>query len=385
MALVAHAIHDHGGMERVCAELIRRAAGRVEFVVISRDLAPDLRPLVEWRRIPVPSRPVPLKFTTFFALAALEVARAKADLVHTVGALVPNRTDLAAVHFCHAGWYRATGTLAPRDAPLPRRVNTGIQRTLAIAAERWCYRPGRVQTLAAVSKMVATELERHYPGVRVVVTPNGVNAERFRPDPHTRRKLRSCLGAGEHDIVALFVGGDWDRKGLRTAIEGLAAARATGADTACLWVVGPGDSRRFADIAATAGVGHATSFFGHQPDPAPFYQAADLLLVPSSYEAFSLALVEGAAAGLPLVTADVGVAREVVGHGKGGVIVRPTPTDVGQAIAHLALHPDERTRMSAAVHRRASAFSWDASIEIILAEYERLLALRSTTGKAVVA
>ena len=37
--LVAHAIHDHGGMERAMAELIRRGRDRAHFVVVARDLA----------------------------------------------------------------------------------------------------------------------------------------------------------------------------------------------------------------------------------------------------------------------------------------------------------------------------------------------------------
>ena len=81
-------------MDRALAELIRRGSAEFEFVVFSATLAPELRPLVEWRAITVPRRPMPLRFTLFFLLAGLRLARERFDLVCTVGAIVPNRTDV---------------------------------------------------------------------------------------------------------------------------------------------------------------------------------------------------------------------------------------------------------------------------------------------------
>ena len=43
LALVAHDVHDEGGMERVVAELVRRLTGDFDVVVVSSTLAPDLR------------------------------------------------------------------------------------------------------------------------------------------------------------------------------------------------------------------------------------------------------------------------------------------------------------------------------------------------------
>src|SRR5690349_20498345 len=123
VALVIHDLDGYGGMERAIAELIKRAADRFEFVVLSATLARELRPLVEWRRIHVPSRRMPLKFAFFFVVAALQLRHARVQLVCTVGAIVPNRTDVVSVHFSHAGFCRATGRLAPEGAAFSRRLN----------------------------------------------------------------------------------------------------------------------------------------------------------------------------------------------------------------------------------------------------------------------
>src|SRR5687768_12312925 len=102
IVFVAHDAHDDGGMERAMTELIRRARVDFDVVVISNGLAPDLEPLVEWHRLRLPRRPRPLHFALFYVLAGIILRRQSPDVVHTLGALVPNSGDVATVHFCHA-------------------------------------------------------------------------------------------------------------------------------------------------------------------------------------------------------------------------------------------------------------------------------------------
>src|SRR3972149_7607282 len=91
VALVAYGARDHGGAERVVAELLRRGSGRVDFVLVSAELAPELRPyVVEWRRALAPRAPWRAKAGTFLLTGALALRGARADLVHTMApAIVP--------------------------------------------------------------------------------------------------------------------------------------------------------------------------------------------------------------------------------------------------------------------------------------------------------
>jgi len=139
-------------MERAFGQLIRRAHREYDLVVISSELADDLARLVDWRRTRVVARPAPLRFFLFYVLAGLRLWRVRraGDLVHTCGAVVPNRSDLASVHFCHAGFRAAVGTPVDGGAPLLRRMNTGLAVALSLAAEWWSYGRGRTRALAAV-------------------------------------------------------------------------------------------------------------------------------------------------------------------------------------------------------------------------------------------
>lgn len=381
VALVAHGIHDHGGMERAFSELIKRAHDRYEFVVIASELAEDLRPLVRWERVVVPMRPVSLKTPSFFVRAGFKLAGERVDLVHTLGAIVPNRVDIATVHFCHAGHRQSTGALAPRGAPPLRRLNTTIARRVGLAAERWCYRTSRLGVLGAVSPGVAAEIRRHYPDLRVVLTPNGVEVERFRPDRKARARFRARHCIGDDEVVALFVGGDWQHKGVDVAIDAIARADGTGRDSLRLWVVGRGDARRFSALAQARGVANRVTFFGPQADTERFYQAADLFVIPTLYETFSLVAHEAASCALPVVATRVSGIEDLLQADSAGLVVDRTSESVAAAIARLASDPVLRRRMGEAGRARVAVLDWQRSVDSVVSLYAEILARRG--GAAV--
>lgn len=372
VALVAHDVHDHGGMERVCAELIRRGASEVDFVVVSVTLAPDLRPLVaDWIQVRVPPRPFPLKFMFFWLLAGRRIRSLDVDLVHTVGAIVPNPVDVAAIHHCHAGFISVQGRLAPHSAPFIRRVNTSITRLLALSAERWSYRPSRLRAFAAVSDGVRDELRLHYPGISVQVTPNGVDLDRFQPRPSVREELRVDQNARD-SAVALFVGGNWDHKGLDIALEAIALLQARGHDVR-LWVVGDGERQCFDELAQTLNISSCVQFFGRRVDTERFYTAADALVFPTSYEAFSLVTLEAAASGLPVIMPRVNGASDIVGNNEAGLLVDLTADSVAAAFASLVDDAELRVRLGRQARKRATRYAWDDSIEAVTQLYSSLL------------
>jgi UDP-glucose:(heptosyl)LPS alpha-1,3-glucosyltransferase len=360
-------------MERAFAELIRRGHERYDFVVFAVRLDEELRGLVRWHRIRLPMRPATLLTPLFSLIAGIKLARERADLVHTQGAIIPNRVDVATVHFCHAGHRELTGRFAPSGAPLLRRLNTTVARRIALAAERWSYRPGRVRMLAAVSPGVAAEVRRHYARVPVVLTPNGVDLERFRPDSELRAKVREQHAIRADEIVVLFVGGDWNHKGVGVAIEGLAEAQRRTPRQLRLWIVGRGNERRFGALAEHCGIGERVEFMGPQPATERFYQAADVFVVLSLYETFSLVAHEAAAAGVPVVSTRVSGIEDLLGDGDSGLIVERTAQSVGAAIALLAADDALRERLGAAGNARVSSATWERSIDSVTALYDTLL------------
>ena len=371
IALAAHRVDGTGGMERVCAELIRRAADRYRFVLISADVDPELREVVEWRRISMPRRPASALYLTYYARAALALKREEAHLRHAVGALVPNRVDLATVHFCHAGYLQRTGRKTPPDAAPARKANTWLHRTISIAAERRTYGNRRAAVLAAVSEGVARELRAAYPEADVRITPNGVDSQRFKPDARVRSRMREALGLPPSSFVALFVGGDWARKGLDPAIRAI-AAMSEDLDPRLL-VVGEGDRGRFAALAASVGAAERIQFVGSVESPAEYFSAADVFVFPTVYEAAPLVVLEAAASGLPIIAPPVNGVEEFVADRVAGIPVERTAESVGAALARLAATPRERAVLGVRARRLASRFSWEASVAATCEIYDELL------------
>lgn len=373
--LVAHDIHDRGGMERSFAELIRRTHHHHDFIVLSRYLAPELRPLVEWRRAWVPSRPGPLKQTAFYVVAGLLLRREAPDVIHTMGAVVLNRANLRSVHMCHVGFWKKTGSLAPSGAPRVRRMNRATSHIFAIWAERHCYQPRRTTLLAAVSHEVEAELHEHYPHVDVRMTPNGIEAERFRPRPAVRSEMRATHRVASGVTVVAFIGGEWDHKGLDLAIRGLAAARQRLSQTSSqleMWVIGRGDAPRFSRLADDLGVLEGVRFLGFRPDVDRYLQAADLLLLPSLYETFSLVAHEAASCGLPVVATPVGGIKELVGKNEAGILITRDPGGIASALASLAQDTRLRRQLGAEARRRCSGLTWERSTDLVVELYQEL-------------
>lgn len=369
VALVTWDVGPPGTHIGLPAEIVLAGRHRFDFVVVSSTLLPELQPLVEWRRAPSPASPFRLRWAVFYATGAVQVARARADVVHTraPAPLVPNRVDIASVNFCHAGFHEAA---RPEGG-----VGSRAARAATLGLERWTYAGGRARVVDVETRAAADTFLRHYPGVPVEVIPARYDTERFRPDADARRAVRGELGVAPDEVVALFAGRDHHAKGLRCAIEGLARARRTTAARLSLWATGDRDAGHVQRLAEGAGVRDHVLPLGWREDMERLYAGADMLVLPTIYEQGSRASHEAAACGLPLVATPVHGAAALIGDDDGGVAVERDPRSVGDAIARLAGDADLRARMGRAARRRCLEITADADpVARWLDLYERLAA-----------
>jgi UDP-glucose:(heptosyl)LPS alpha-1,3-glucosyltransferase len=289
--------------------------------------------------------------------------------LHTTGAIVLNRADISTVHYCHrAAARRVLGSRASRPS-VAYRLNAIAAGAISRLAESWCYRPRRTRVLCAVSKGVAAELEQEFPSMLSAVRtiPNGVDRERFHPDPAARSSVRRQLGIDDDAHVALFVGGDWHRKGLRYAVDALPAAQ----DWQLL-VAGLGDPAPLLADARAAGTESRLRFLGHVLDTPPLYAASDAFVLPTAYEAFPLVALEAAAAGLPLLVPRVSGVEDLLEDGRNGWFIVRDPADIARRLTQLGSCADTAATMRANAQCATMRFSWQAMGESYLALYREL-------------
>ena len=172
------------------------------------------------------------------------------------------------------------------------------------------------------------------------------NAVELPPLP--RRRAR---GAGD-PLIAGFVGRLSNEKGLPLLVDAMALARARGVDVR-LRVAGIGDPRPLFELCEARRLSRHLRFVGRIDALAPFFESVDLLVLPSSTEGASNALLEAMAHGVPIVATAVGGTPELVSSGCEGLLVPPAaPHLLATAIQWMAENPAEALRMGLAGRMR---------------------------------
>lgn len=90
-------------------------------------------------------------------------------------------------------------------------------------------------------------------------------------------------------------------------------------------------------------------FVDRQNDVRPYYEQADCLVFPSYREGFPNVVLEAGAMGLPSIVTNINGSREIIIHGKNGIIVPPQNEDeLYKAMLWMVDHPEERMAMGKA-------------------------------------
>jgi glycosyltransferase involved in cell wall biosynthesis len=209
---------------------------------------------------------------------------------------------------------------------------------------------GLVDHMTIISEAAADRFvkERIVPRELLTCVPNGVDTERFRQvAPGTRAALRSSIGVEDHEFVWLAVGRFELAKDYPNMLRAFAQVRQR-ESSAVLLLVGHGSLQvETESLAQSLGLGDRVRFLGVRSDVPEVMASADGYVMSSAWEGMPIALLEAAAAGLPIVATRVGGNHEVVRDGESGYLVPPRDHEaLGQAMLRLMQQaPEERRAM----------------------------------------
>jgi UDP-glucose:(heptosyl)LPS alpha-1,3-glucosyltransferase len=367
VTIVAHDIGSVRGMERQISELVlglTRLGHRVTLIARTCELPP--RAEVDFHRVRGPGRPFVIAYPWFVLAGTLAVRRWRRGVVQATGAIVLNRVEVIAVHYCHQ-----VASATPSRSTWIYRAHVKLAGTLKKIGERVCFTVNHPTALVCVSEGVAQEIREHYPALaaRTLTIHNGIDTRDFAPGVHVQqaRAMRSVLGIGAARLVAAFVASEWERKGLEALILALALAPEWD-----LVVAGGGDEARYRALAEALGVGGAVHWLGVTKEVEVVYELADAFVLPSSYETFSLVTFEAAAAGLPILVTPVNGVRELISDGQNGFLITREPEVIGERLSQLAADPALRVRLGRAARSSALEFSAEKMVASHHDLYERL-------------
>ena len=218
------------------------------------------------------------------------------------------------------------------------------------------------------------------------VVPYGIDTGRFDLGPQARdaacERWREAASGVEHWLA--FVGRLRTYKGLQFLLDALPRLSQVG-----LMVVGTGPMREtLGSQASRLGLDARVRWLGDVSDEdlPGVLAAADAFVFPAHVrsEAFGIAMLEAMAAGLPVVSTELGTGTSWLNqHGLTGLVVAPgDPEALAEGIRNLLADPERRGTMGRAAAKRArDRFSHEAMLEGMESVYREALATDGQPGR----
>lgn len=251
-------------------------------------------------------------------------------------------------------------SLAARMAGVPVTFGVSANDPVYFAKSRWqplllaqFARPfcrGEIAVSEAVGAVLRDALL--LPAHRVHVVTNGCAVEAIATRADTGRSRVRDNTRARLLMVAWLTGA----KDHATAIRAVAALRARGLDIRLDFAGGVYRQARqdaLQELAHALGVSDVVTFLGIRDDIPELLGASDVLIHSTHSEGFGLSVIEGFASRTPVVATDIPACREVLDHGRCGILVPPRdPESMANAIETLLTNQRMREELVQAAYLR---------------------------------
>lgn len=311
----------------------------------------------------------------------------QAKFVHTAKRWLMSRVrDYDVLHGI-GGYHLTTGpAVYSQRAGLPAVVKLAMHRGelvrkpgLAGLLGLGVHRRNMIRELSAIiaiSSEIADEvLSYGVPHSKIVRIPNGVDTQRFRPIPPSERSIvRNSLQVRDLPTI-LFVGALTRRKRPHLILNAVGALHRAGIDVQVLFVGPSADAAYHASLCNLVEVNElqdVVTFVGFVPDPSPYFQAADIFVLPSMQEGLPNALAEAMASGLAVVASPASGVGDLIENTTSGIICE-SEQSFEPVLRELLSSASARQEMGRAARRSIEAsFSLNAVADAHVTLFEAL-------------
>lgn len=270
-----------------------------------------------------------LSDVSYFCVGAASKYDFPRSVVRLASVLRQIRPDIIQTHLYEAS---LVGLLAAKMAGVPCRILTRhhtdqahlIGKRLPIAVDRWEARAAH--RIVVLSKAVRDFLvsHDHADPKKITVIYQGFDFDKFSAAQEEGDRVRTEFGFSKDDFVVGTFASFFPTKGHRFLIEA-AKKLVDNIPTLKLFFVGEGGDKEALRVQISrSGLDEKVVVFaGFRRDVSACMKACDAVVHPSLSEAFCQVLIESMSTGVPLISTDVGGAREVIVRDETGLLIAP--------------------------------------------------------------
>jgi UDP-glucose:(heptosyl)LPS alpha-1,3-glucosyltransferase len=367
-----------GGMERYCVEVARRLALRHDVHVFAQEWRWDGDEKIIFHRIPkLLTKPSFLNLLLFSYFTRKKVNNSF-DIIHSHERVT--HFDALTVHCpCFRTYITDEENLLKRMLIwLSIALNPRKMAYLWLENRQFSYNNKRM--LIAVSDNVKRNVRANYPlpdeyfGLAFPGADHSLNnGER---GAESREAERKRLGINKDDLVILFVGTEFRRKGLDALLRGFAMIVKNNIK---LLIAGGGEKkRRYKRLVKELGISDHVIFLGLVEDMENIYAISDIYILPSLSEPAGMAPIEAMAAGIPTIISSSRYAgsAERIKDGEAIILENPDqPNNIANALSRL-FDGDLRKELGAKGRELAKHLTWEQTTKDTLDVYYRILELK---------
>ena len=219
---------------------------------------------------------------------------------------------------------------------------------------------------------------------KITIIPPGVNINFFKPLDKGLAKRK--VGADKEDKILLFVGRIEPLKGLDMLLYALKVLIMKNPELAvCLWIVG-GDILQkkelwshqlkiLQQLKEVLNLSTHVRFVGQktQEELPHYYNAAEMVIMPSHYESFGMVTLEAMACGIPVITTNVAGVSQLIDKKHTALITSVNnPLLLASQIKFLLSDTTAHEQISHDLREKAQALSWDHIVKKIIGVYESI-------------
>jgi len=291
-----------GGTEVWVRSLIKSLAKDFKVRLISGSLDPELNHFVsKFVRIPIPARPAFLRLF-LYSIASSFVPKLNADIVHVIGAITFRKSSLNTIHFYHKENFRLRKFTIYRNKSRLKILNRIIYTILSMVFEYIIYSKFFSQKLASVSPEMCDLLEKDLARC-IHLTHNGIDPNEIKISK--LRRIKPYL---------IFVGGDWERKGLVDTIKSVEIIKHS-FPWIKLYIAGTGTRKHYDNVIRELNLTQNVVWLGYLPRNKIPYSSKSIVICASNFEVSPLIFLEAAMAGSPVISYPVFGTQEAAQEG----------------------------------------------------------------------